>query len=117
MDIDINEVFVDVDFAVPCGLIINEIISNSLKYAFPHYEEEKKNGLIRIDFNKIGNDELNLIVSDNGIGMPSNTAEKKKHSLGLQLIDSLVAQLGGTIKIESDSSGTSFKIIFKNEGN
>jgi two-component sensor histidine kinase/ligand-binding sensor domain-containing protein len=117
MDIDINEVFVDVDFAVPCGLIINEIISNSLKYAFPHYEEENKNGIIGINFNKNGNDELKLIVSDNGIGMPSNTAEKKKHSLGLQLIDSLVAQLGGTLKIESDSSGTSFKIIFNNEGN
>jgi two-component sensor histidine kinase/ligand-binding sensor domain-containing protein len=114
LKIDINNVFISIDTAVPCGLIINEIISNSLKYAFPDYEDENKSGLININFSK---DEMNkwvLVVGDNGIGIPEEAEEKKKNSLGLQLIDTLVAQLDGTLEIDL-SSGTAFVIKFKDE--
>jgi two-component sensor histidine kinase/HAMP domain-containing protein len=112
--ISINNVFISIDTAVPCGLIINELVSNSLKYAFPNYEEENKEGLIKIDFNQNGNKELILAVSDNGIGIPENIEEKKKNSLGLQLIETLVAQLEGTLEIDL-SSGAAFTIKFKDD--
>ena len=111
LKININNLFIDVDFAVPCGLIINELISNSLKYAFQSAWEEKKIGIIKIEFYKNGSDELILIVSDNGIGMPARLNEKKKGSLGLQLVDSLVAQLDGSVEVDS-SGGTIFEIKF-----
>ena len=111
LDLDINDIFIDIDFAVPCGLIINELISNSLKYAFPKQSESDHNGIIKIEFNKNGNDELKLIVSDNGIGISGEFVERKKHSLGLQLVDTLVAQLDGTLQIDSNS-GATFKINF-----
>jgi len=109
LDININNVFINIDMAVPCGLIINELISNSLKYAFPNYEDEKKNGIIKIDFNPIENNKLILIVSDNGIGIQGNIDEKKNNSLGLQLVETLVAQLDGTMELALNS-GTTFKI-------
>ena len=113
LDININDIFINIDFAVPCGLIINELISNSLKYAFPNYHLENKKGIINVDFNKYDSDKLMLSVSDNGIGLPNEVNKMKNLSLGLQLVDSLVAQLEGTLKVERNY-GTSFKIIFNN---
>ncbi len=113
LEININSVFVNIDFAVPCGLIINELISNSLKYAFPNYEEENKTGKIKVDFNKDGANKLILQIGDNGVGMPEGLMERKKLSLGLQLVDTLVAQLSGTLEV-IQNSGTEFKIIFGN---
>ena len=114
LDININNIFIDIDFAVPCGLIINELVSNSLKYAFSNCENENKTGIIKIDFNKNGSDKLVLIISDNGVGMPEEFNEKKKLSLGLQLVDTLAAQLSGTLEV-NQSSGTEFKIIFNGQ--
>jgi two-component sensor histidine kinase/methyl-accepting chemotaxis protein len=115
LDLDIKDISISIDLAVPCGLIINELISNSLKYAFPNYEDENKKGLIKINFNKNGNEELILKVSDNGIGITqSEIEEKKKNSLGLQLIETLVTQLEGSLEIDSNS-GTSFIIKFKDD--
>ena len=113
LDININDIFINIDFAVPCGLIINELISNSLKYAFPDLSENNHKGIIKIEFNKNGNDELKLIVSDNGIGMTKEFIERKKLSLGLQLVDTLVTQLDGNLEIAS-GPGTKFKIGFPN---
>ncbi len=110
LDLNINDIFINIDFAVPCGLIINELISNSLKYAFPDISEDDP-GIIKIDFNRNGNNELKLIVSDNGIGMAEEYSERKKLSLGLQLVDTLVAQLDGALEIDS-IQGVKFKISF-----
>ncbi|HVO74851.1 MAG TPA: two-component regulator propeller domain-containing protein, partial [Ignavibacteriaceae bacterium] len=110
--IDINNIFIDIDLAIPCGLIINELISNSLKYAFSNYEAENKTGLIKICFNQDGSGKLVLLISDNGVGMPEGFAEKKRLSLGLQLVDTLVSQLEGTLEIEP-GQGTSYKIMFE----
>ncbi len=110
INIDINNIFISIDNAVPCGLIINELVSNALKYAFP--ENMGKENNINISFDKCGGRELLLIVSDNGIGINVELNERKKHSLGLQLVETLVEQLDGTLEMDL-GSGTAFKIKFK----
>ena len=92
----------------PLGLIINEIISNSLKYAFKDIDE----GIVSVKLEKIDSNHFKLTVSDNGIGFPENVDFKNTSSLGLQLVNELVKQLDGTIELNSDN-GTEFTIVFK----
>ena len=103
---DIESVSLDIDLAIPCGLIINELVSNSLKYAFP----DGRTGEIRVG---LARDESNytLTVSDNGIGLPSGLDFRDTPSLGLQLVNMLVSQLEGTIELDS-AGGTMFRITF-----
>jgi two-component sensor histidine kinase/methyl-accepting chemotaxis protein len=108
----INNIFISIDTAVPCGLIINEIISNSLKYAFPDAEELNKDCQITIEYDRNDKNESLLNISDNGIGLPEGIDLKKTKSLGLQLVDTLIDQLEGTLEIDL-SSGTKFKFKFK----
>lgn len=96
-----------IDTAIPCGLIINELVSNSLKYAFP----DNRNGEICITFQKSESGQLILTISDNGIGLPSNLDFRNTKSLGLQLVCRLTKQLEGTIEL-SRNPGTEFKISF-----
>jgi two-component sensor histidine kinase len=110
--LNINNIFISIDTAVPCGLIINELITNSFKYAFPNNEEPDKECEIRIDFNKNENNELLLEISDNGIGLPEEIEATNTQSWGLQLVDTLIAQLEGTMEIDR-RSGTTFKLKFK----
>lgn len=105
--INADEVFLDVNLAIPCGLIINELVLNSFKYAFP----PGMSGEIYIDFRLNQQNELSLIVRDNGIGLPQNFDCKNTTSLGLQLVNELVEQLQGTIEIDT-SRGVEFKITF-----
>ncbi len=112
INININKISVNIDNAVPCGLIINELISNSLKYAFPDFKENNRECLINIEVKRNEYNDISLCVCDNGIGINSNSKEKKEFSLGLQLVETLVAQLEGTLETDS-SSGTAFKIKFK----
>ena len=107
LKINIKDILLDINIAIPCGLIINELVSNSLKYAFP----DGKSGEINIIFtykNKINT----LCVKDNGIGISGEIDLKNPPTLGLLLINSLTKQLNGTLKIEK-VKGTSFKITFK----
>ncbi len=93
---------------MPCGLIINELISNALKHAFPEGEK----GEITIDFHPDGDDKLTLVVSDTGIGLPEDIdISSGAKTLGLQLISILADQLKGTLEIERNG-GTAFKITF-----
>ena len=105
---DIKDVPLDIDTAIPCGLIINELISNSLKYAFPDGQE----GEIRIKLYASKDDTSTLIVCDNGIGLPEDLDFRNTESLGLQVVVALVEQLKGTIELDR-SEGTAFKIVFK----
>lgn len=105
-EIDVEDLNVGIDTAVPCGLVINELVTNSLKYAFPEGK-----GTIRIEFKKI-NDNFYLIISDDGIGMPENIEMENTGTLGLKMVSSLVDQLDGTLKLDV-TNGTEFKIIFK----
>jgi two-component sensor histidine kinase len=107
---DLEEVFLNLDTSIPCGLIINEVVSNSLKYAF----QGRKEGIIKIAFSKVSNEKLKLIVSDNGIGLPDNFDIDKAESLGLQLVTTLITQISGDLSIDT-SSGTQFTIVFKEQ--
>lgn len=123
--INIDNVFLGVDKAIPCGLIINELFTNSLKYAFPHIitgvehipgkdqdrERSKNKGKICINLHS-NNDEYTLVFSDNGVGLPENIDLQKDETLGLELVRTLVKQLKGTSKLNSNG-GTEFKITFK----
>ncbi|TSA56476.1 MAG: PAS domain S-box protein [Planctomycetaceae bacterium] len=107
LNVNCSDVVLDVNKAVPCGLIINELISNAFKHAFPEGGE----GEITVDFHPDGDNRLELAVSDNGVGFPEDIDISDTETLGLRLISILVAQLKGTLEIERDG-GTSFKITF-----
>ena len=97
----------DMDTAMPCGLLITEIVSNALKYGFPNNRE----GEIRITFTKTGEKKIRMDISDNGIGLPAGFEIEKSESLGMQLIIALTSQLDGELKFSADS-GTHFSITF-----
>ncbi|HSO25384.1 MAG TPA: histidine kinase dimerization/phosphoacceptor domain -containing protein, partial [Methanobacteriaceae archaeon] len=101
-----SSISLDINTAIPCGLIINELITNSIKHAFLDSE-----GTIDVEFYK-EKDNLKLIVSDDGIGMPESLDIENTNTLGLRLLLSLVNQIDGDLKIH-ENSGTSFEITFK----
>ncbi|MBI2487510.1 MAG: hypothetical protein HYW01_11265 [Deltaproteobacteria bacterium] len=112
--VSVDNVLLDVDTAITCGLIINELVSNSLKHAFPN--GRKGEILIGLRSNSNGRDEsagcrYTLIIRDNGIGFPKNFDLRKTESLGLQLVDGLIKQLQGNIRFRG-SRGTAFRIVF-----
>jgi len=107
-EIDIGQYTLNIETAIPLGLIINEIVSNSLKYAFKNRSSKK----ISIKLESLDDGLFKLNIKDNGVGFPENLDFKKTKSLGLQLVNSLVEQLDGTIKLINDP-GTHFEIIFK----
>jgi two-component sensor histidine kinase len=89
--VDAGGVELEVGKAVPCGLIINELITNTLKYAFP----QGGDGRVSIGARRLGGGEAELVVSDTGVGFPPDLDLKKAKSLGLRLIGLMVEQLGG----------------------
>lgn len=97
----------NIDTAIPCGLIVNELVSNSLKYAFP----SGKSGAIEVSCKQSKNNHCILIVSDNGIGLPIRFDIDKSSSLGLKLVTGLVKQIGGSFVVNR-KNGTQFKIEF-----
>lgn len=105
--IDSGGIYLGVDKAIPCGLIINELISNAYKYAFNDLEK----GEIYIMMSLLGEDKYCLIVSDNGIGIPGDFDILKTDSLGMVLVTTLTKQLEGTVEIERNQ-GTKFTIRF-----
>ena len=104
--INVKDIYLDIDRAISCGLIINELVSNSLKYAFG----EKEKGKIRIDF-LLEKEQFTLEIGDNGRGLPEDINFRETESLGLQLVTNLVEQLDGRIEIDR-TIGTEFKIVF-----
>ena len=108
LKMEINNISLGLDTAIPCGLIINELVSNSFKYAFP----DGRKGEISVNIIPTNNGQFILTVRDNGIGFPEDLDIKKSKTLGLQLVDNLVEQLDGTIELDR-STGTDFKITFK----
>ena len=104
MDLEENAFF-DMDTAVPLGIIVNELVSNSLKHAFTEDEE----GEIRIKLcreeknNEMHKSLFSLTISDNGKGIPENIELESLESLGLQLVNTLVDQLDGKIELKRDA--------------
>lgn len=105
--IDVEKIRFNMETAIPCGLIISELVTNSLKHAFP----EKRKGEIRVSL-KILNNKYVLVVSDDGVGLPNELDFKKTNTLGLKLVDSLVNQVDGEIELDK-SHGAEFTIIFE----
>lgn len=104
--IDVRDVRLPIEKAIPCGLIITELVSNALKYAFP----DGRKGEVRIAMHTAGSLTV-LIVSDDGVGIPASLEWRKAATLGLQLIHSLTNQVGGTVDCRI-GNGTSFRIEF-----
>jgi PAS domain S-box-containing protein len=105
----VEDVYLDVDTAIPCGLIINELVSNVLKHAFP----EGSRGEVMVDLRPIGVKEYRLMVSDNGVGLPTDFEVSRSNSLGLKLVGDLTHQLDGSLDVRSGPAGTIFSITFK----
>jgi two-component sensor histidine kinase len=103
--IDSDSIKMSIDNAIPCGIIINELVSNSLKHAFPN----GRSGTISISLKQTRKN-VTLIVSDDGVGMAPNIDFKKSTSLGLELVNALVLQLNAKVTLES-GPGTTFKIV------
>jgi len=108
LNIDINTVKFNIDTIIPLGLLLNEIISNSLKYAF---QKNKIDDEIKISLTK-EIDEYTLTIGDNGIGIDHNLLNNNTKSLGMELIKIFVEQLDGTIKLLNEK-GTCYEITFK----
>jgi PAS domain S-box-containing protein len=107
--VNANNLFLSVDTAIPCGLIVNELVTNSLKYAFP----DDRKGQITINLNYNNLNEYELMIKDNGISLPENIKIGNTETLGLQLIKTLTTQLDAQVDIIRDN-GTTFLIKFKN---
>ncbi|MBT8320806.1 MAG: tetratricopeptide repeat protein [Eudoraea sp.] len=107
--IDAEGVELDIDRAIPFGLILNELVSNSFKYAFP---DDKEDGKIYIHLRK-GGDQGFFEYMDNGIGLPEDTEERTQSSMGIRLMNRLVNQLQSTLNIDKTSDGVRFWFNFK----
>ena len=105
--IELEQLDLGMEAAVPCALIINELLSNSLKYAFP----EGRAGEVRIALQGQPGGGARLVVADNGVGMGPNTDWTQTKSLGLRLVRTLAEQLDGKLEIESDQ-GTEVRLTF-----
>jgi two-component sensor histidine kinase/DNA-binding NarL/FixJ family response regulator len=105
--IDVENVKLSIDKAIPCGLIINELVSNSLKYAFP----QGRQGIVAIRLHEDEKGNLILSVTDDGVGLPAGMDFSSTGSMGLQLVNLLTRQLRGEISL-SNEKGTAFTIRF-----
>ncbi len=106
LKLDVDDISLGVDTAIPCGLIINELVSNSLKHAFPNGHE----GEVRVALHPINKKDVELVISDNGVGIPKDLDFRQTNSLGLHLVTILAEdQLDGEIKLSRDK-GTEFRL-------
>ncbi len=108
--IDAEGVELDIDRAIPFGLILNELVSNSFKYAFPH---DNDNGKIYIHLRKIAGHEGFFEYTDNGVGLPEDTEERANSSMGIRLMNRLANQLQTSLNTDKTSEGVRFWFNFK----
>lgn len=116
LELDVQNILLPLEKAIPCGLIVNELVSNSLKHAFPR---ESRKGfqqapstdgkVIRLEFYSGKANRITLRVRDNGIGFPENLDFRKTETFGLQLVTTLVGQLKGKVELDR-RRGTQFDI-------
>jgi PAS domain S-box-containing protein len=107
LKIDVGDILLGIDQAIPCGLIVNELVSNAFKYAFPG----GRRGEISVAMGRNG-EKFTLVVADNGVGMPESVDYLRTKSLGLQLVNTFVEQLEGKISLDR-TAGTKFAIVFR----
>lgn len=103
----IASIYLDIDTAIPCGLIINELVSNALKYAFP----DQDCGEIKVKVTQDSQQSISLTIADNGMGLPHEFNVEQTQTLGLRMVKTLTRQISGTLTV-SQEAGTSFNIHF-----
>ncbi|MBU4209428.1 MAG: sensor histidine kinase, partial [Proteobacteria bacterium] len=108
LKLNIEKVELNIDKAIPCGLIVNELILNCLKHAFADGDK----GEIKVSLLFVNENEVELTVSDNGVGIPEEMDLKNSGSLGLKLVNILTDQIDGKLYLDR-SRGTKFQIRFK----
>ena len=108
LEFKVEDVFLDINTAIPLGLILNELVSNALKYAFSG--NAQKRGLLRV---LLGQEDSRLVleVSDNGAGLPDEVSWQMPRTLGLRLVNVLTEQLRGKLELDRQN-GTTFRIAF-----
>jgi two-component sensor histidine kinase len=111
LELDLSPTFVSIDAAIPLGLIANELITNSLKYAFPR----GRSGMIRLEMKPLPEDEFLFSAVDDGVGLPDGLAIGEAASLGLRLVRMLTGQLDGQGTWEKAAVGTSFSLRFRDK--
>ena len=109
LELDVEEVALDVGLAIPWALATNELITNALKHAFPG----GGGGTIRVAFARRGA-QLQLEVSDDGVGLPAGLEVNEAVSMGFQVVGALTAQLNGALQVER-GAGTLFRLTFKED--
>lgn len=105
--VDIKDIYLNISTAIPCGLIINELITNALKYGFP----EERHGLIKVSMHKLDNGKLELKVWNNGIDLPNDFSMTDLSTFGMRLVEILKLQLEAEMHIKRDE-GVAFSLIF-----
>jgi two-component sensor histidine kinase/DNA-binding response OmpR family regulator len=124
LEVEVDNILLDINKALPCGLIINELITNSIKHAFPDIEKYRssgeisagefngsKKGKISIKFHQTG-DIYEMMISDNGIGYPDDLDLENTETLGLRLVNSLKGQLNSDVEL-TNNNGALFRLTFK----
>ena len=110
VQVEAADVRLGLDTAIPCGLLANELVSNSLKHAFP----DDRKGEIALTLQPVEDDQIALTISDNGIGLPADLDIRNTKSLGMELIFLLAeGQLGGSVEVDR-TDGTAFRVVFRN---
>ncbi len=109
MAINVDAVSLGVDRAIPCGIIINELVTNALKYAFPG----GRKGKIDVELQSIAPGRIRLVVRDNGVGLPQDVEVQKADSLGLTLVRMLADQVQGQLTMPRRAEGVEFVLIFR----
>ena len=109
ISIDVPDIFLNIDTAIPLGLLINEIITNALKYGLP----DDAVGILSVKMQILDAPNFLLEIGDNGIGYSGDLKSKKHTSLGLRLIQQLTIQLNGTIEKIPNKAGTHYKLQFQ----
>ena len=109
LNVNASQVLLAVDRAIPCGIIVNELVTNALKYAFP----DGRGGRIDIDLHPVGDDRIRLAVRDNGVGFPEDVDFETSDSLGLTLVRMLADQVQGEVVLQEEEHGAEFIMTFR----
>ena len=108
LEVEVQDVALAVDKAIPCGLILNELITNALKHAFP----QGRRGTVRVELGQT-NGRVRMAVKDDGAGLPSELDLRRADALGMQLVSMLAEQLAARLEVRRGQPGTTFEIVFQ----
>jgi two-component sensor histidine kinase len=108
LELDVKAINLTLNDAIPCGLILNELVSNALKHAF----SDGRAGVIRVSFARTGGEDVELTVADNGVGLPVRFSIEESPSLGLQVVRTLTRQLGAVLSVNG-VAGATFRLSWR----